>query len=65
MAVKLFKLKMIADDPREDPASCCKLGHPDAMPCDREALVRPMTGLFHEIYRNRHGSRQPSSKQSR
>ena len=28
------------------------------MPCDREALVRPMTGLFHEIYRNRHGSRR-------
>lgn len=38
--------------------SCCRLGHPDAMPCDREALVRPMLGLFHEIYRERHGSRR-------
>ena len=38
--------------------TCCRLGHPDAMPCDREALVRPMLGLFHEIYRNRHGSRR-------
>ena len=38
--------------------TCCRLGHPDATPCDREALVRPMLGLFHEIYLNRHGSRR-------
>ena len=34
------------------------MGHPDAQPCDREALVRPMLGLFYEIYRDRHGSRK-------
>ena len=38
--------------------TCCRLGHPDAMPCDREALVRPMLGLFYEIYRDRRGPRR-------
>ena len=38
--------------------TCCRLGHPGAQPCDREALVRPMLGLFYEIYRDRHGSRK-------
>ena len=38
--------------------TCCRLGHPGAQPCDREALVRPMLGLFYEIYRERHGSRK-------
>ena len=37
--------------------TCCRLGHPDAAPCDREQLVGPMLGLFHEIYRDRHEGR--------
>ena len=36
--------------------TCCRLGHPDATPCDRERLMLPMLGLFAELYRDRHGA---------
>ena len=32
--------------------TCCRLGHEDGRPCDREALVLPMLGLYGEIYKN-------------
>jgi len=35
--------------------TCCRLGHPDGQPCDREALMLPMLGLFADIYRDRRG----------
>ena len=34
--------------------TCCTRGHPDGDPCDKEALVLPMLGLFAELYENRH-----------
>ena len=36
--------------------SCCRRGHPDAAPCDKELLMLPMLGIYAEIYKNRHGS---------
>ena len=38
--------------------TCCRLGHPNAEPCDREALMLPMLGLFCELYRDRHRHRR-------
>jgi len=35
--------------------TCCRRGHPNADPCDLEALVLPMLGLYAEIFRDRHG----------
>mmetsp|Transcript_4705 Transcript_4705/g.13951 ORF Transcript_4705/g.13951 Transcript_4705/m.13951 type:complete len:497 (+) Transcript_4705:177-1667(+) len=35
--------------------TCCRLGHPDGQPCDREDLMLPMLGLFADMYRERHG----------
>jgi hypothetical protein len=33
--------------------TCCRIGHPNGMPCDREQLMLPMLGLYAEIYRSR------------
>lgn len=35
--------------------TCCTRGHLDGDPCDKEALVLSMLGLFAELYENRHG----------
>jgi len=37
--------------------TCCGLNHPDGMPCDKEALMLPMLGLFIEIYAQRGAKR--------
>ena len=37
--------------------TCCRLGHPDGAPCDREALMLPLLGLYADVYRERHGKR--------
>ena len=34
---------------------CCRLGHPRGEPCDREALMLPLLGLYADIYAERHG----------
>ena len=38
--------------------TCCARGHPDHV-CDREALVKPMLGLFVEIYTRHRNPRGP------
>ena len=35
--------------------TCCRLGHPHGDPCDREALVLPLLGLYADIYAERDG----------
>ena len=35
--------------------TCCRLGHPRGEPCDREALMLPLLGLYADIYAERHG----------
>ena len=35
--------------------TCCRLGHPREVPCDREALMLPLLGLYADVYRERHG----------
>ena len=35
--------------------TCCRLGHPHGDPCDREALVLPLLGLYADIYAERNG----------
>ena len=35
--------------------TCCRLGHPHGDPCDREALMLPLLGLYADIYAERHG----------
>ena len=35
--------------------TCCRLGHPNEDPCDREELMLPLLGLYADIYRERHG----------
>jgi len=35
--------------------TCCRLGHANEDPCDREALMLPLLGLYADIYRERHG----------
>ena len=35
--------------------TCCRLGHPNGDPCDREALVLPLLGLYADIYAERNG----------
>ena len=37
--------------------TCCRLHHARGDPCDREALVLPMLGLYAEIFRHRHAPR--------
>ena len=37
--------------------TCCqRLGHASGAPCDREALMLPMLGLYAELYRDRRGA---------
>ncbi len=36
--------------------TCCRLGHASGAPCDREALILPMLGLYAELYRDRRGA---------
>ena len=33
--------------------TCCRLGHPDEGPCDREALMLPLLGLYADVYAQR------------
>ena len=33
--------------------TCCRLGHPDGMACDREGLVMPMLGLYAQLFQDR------------
>ena len=35
--------------------TCCRLGHPDEEPCDREALMLPLLGLYADVYAQRNG----------
>ena len=35
--------------------SCCRLGHPNEEPCDREQLMLPLLGLYADVYRDREG----------
>ena len=35
--------------------TCCRLGHPNEDPCDREQLMLPLLGLYADVYRERHG----------
>ena len=35
--------------------TCCRLGHPNGDPCDREALVLPLLGLYADVYAERVG----------
>ena len=35
--------------------TCCRLGHPDEGPCDREALMLPLLGLYADVYAQRNG----------
>ena len=35
--------------------TCCRLGHPNCDPCDREALMLPMLGLYADVYKERDG----------
>ena len=37
--------------------TCCRLHHARGDPCDREALVLPLLGLYAEIFRHRHAPR--------
>ena len=35
--------------------TCCRLGHSDESPCDKEELMLPILGLYADIYAERHG----------
>ncbi len=35
--------------------TCCRLGHPNEDPCDREELMLPLLGLYADVYRERQG----------
>ena len=35
--------------------TCCSLGHPGGVPCDREALMLPLLGLYADLYKERNG----------
>ena len=41
--------------------TCCARGHPDYV-CDREALVKPMLGLFVEIYERHRNPRDGAAE---
>ena len=41
--------------------TCCARGHPDHV-CDREALVKPMLGLFVEIYERHRNPRDGAAE---
>jgi len=41
--------------------TCCRLGHPGAQPCDREALMLPMLGLYAQLYAKRNGGNGESN----
>ena len=32
--------------------TCCRLGHPNEDPCDREALMLPLLGLYADVIEN-------------
>ena len=35
--------------------TCCRLGHPNEEPCDREQLMLPLLGLYADVYAERRG----------
>ena len=47
--------KLEALDVMNGEFTCCRLGHPHGDPCDREALMLPLLGLYADIYAERHG----------
>ena len=42
--------------------TCCRLGHPNEDPCDREELMLPLLGLYADMYRERHGKHADAYK---